>query len=303
MKKDNHMNNQQKTASALLLSTALLPLASMAEENWNTTINYQADYGSYDGSQLRDDHSSQGIGLQFNYLDQLELKLYGNKSEVSYNVTSENLEQDEYAARANYTIFSDSLSGRVGLGLYFHTVDNNDVTGQTDAVDIWASSISYSPWDQQYKVGLEYAQSDYSNLSEVHQLTTTVSFAFNDQYDWLNLRGYFISPQEEDMAELEDRQALEVTWQHWVQPDNWLGLDSVTLSAMGGERQFAVNSDIHLVMNLVDVEKQRYGAGLNWKTANGWQTSLGISYTEFENESINDSYNDQLVYISVGKRF
>jgi len=297
------MNYKQKYSLSLLLSTALLPLAAMAEDNWQTTVNYQADYGSYDGSQLRNDHLSQGIGLQFNYLDQLELKLYGNKGEVSYNVTSEDLEQDEYAARANYTLFSDSLSGRVGLGLYYHTVDNNDVTGQTDAVDIWAPSISYSPWDQRYKLGLEYALSDYSNLSEVHQLTTTFGFAFNDQYDWLSLRGYFISPQENEMAELEDRQALEVTWQHWVQPDNWLGLDSVTLSAMGGERQFAVNSDIHLVMNLVDVEKQRYGAGLNWKTANGWQTSLGLSYTEFENETINDSYNDQLVYISVGKRF
>ncbi len=78
-------------------------------------------------------------------------------------------------------------------------------TTYTDNIIAGYAEISFIDYTEKYYFDLGYAVSSYnydatdvSRDNDIQQFTPTVGMAFNEGYDWLQARGYFIQLQHGD---------------------------------------------------------------------------------------------------------
>ncbi len=280
----------------------LLSLPTYAEKNpWQITTNLTGAWGKYQDSAVRDDHSHLGAYLRLDYSDQFNFGGGYQRENISYHVGGD-LEQDKYFVFANKTFFSDLVGGTLDAGLSLYSI-SSDITSidVSDDVQVIAPRLRYMPWRKNYLLEVEYAASDYDFEQElvedfkVSQWAATVGVAFNHQRDWLQLKGYYIDP---DSGQYNNESSAELLWKHWLDPKNLLKLDSFYVSALVGDRQFLVDTASHVIFNLADVEVGAYAMGINWQQTDKGAVSIGLRYGQYDNEVLNNNYDDLLVYTS-----
>jgi len=286
----------------------LLTLASMlfasstvyAEEgSWDVKTDIQANYGSYSKSKLRNNISSSGVILSADYLDLGGFSLAANTTQIQYKAAP-SISQQSYFASLRSKVYLDALPGVLTLRLDGHLINNNDVTGNTDGVRVIVPQISFMDFDKSYYLDFGYARSTYKNQLNIDQFTPTVGFGFNEQADWLQLRGYLIRSSNALRSQgKKSTTAVDAKWTHWFAPDNWLALDQMSVGVLGGERIYAVDGDAAAVYNLADIQRGSASLALQWKLSETMRWMIVAGQENYIDQTINNSYNSRFVYTNV----
>ncbi len=288
--------------SFVLLSSLSQPV--MAGEEWDVKLDVQASTGDYSGSTQRNDVNSIGAFVSAEYLDKVGFTLGYSNTKIDFKSNIKDIDQDVFYASARTYLTPDKVSGKFTLRLDLYKVDNNDATKSTDEGRIIAPQISFIPTSKNWYVDLGYTHSNYAGSLSLDQWTPTVGFAFNNKYDWLQLRGYFIDSSNSARTQGEgSTQALEAKLTHYFKPGAALGVDRFYATALVGERIFAVDSDAASVYNLADIQKGSLSLGAAWDLNDSWDVLFIAGVERYDNQSINDEYDNRYAYFNISKKW
>ena len=312
-----------------------------ASDTWSFEVIPQLWYGSYQDSLTRDSIFSYGFYTSAQYLERSGFTFGYNRSSVAgkagtADVVGADVEETAIYLSGQYTFFTDALPGKISVRLDGYSLkDENTVTettilpgggmGGNDRV-ITASTtytdniaagfvqISFTDPAEKYYLDIGYAISSYDYDSadvardnEVQQITPTAGLAFNAQHDWLQARAYIIRLQHGDNTNNQkNSDALEIQWTHWFDQPAPLGLDSVGLGALIGERISAVDPDAGEIYSLSDRQNNSVSLVMNWQPSEQLGISTVVGYDEYTdflvNESetlIDDNYSIIYAYVNV----
>lgn len=331
MKKGRFPHN--RLVSGRILSSAAFCLAASAAaqstDPWEMRGTAQTVYASYNDAELRDRLFGAGFLFGGDYLDKGGFTVGYNYTEVegkgSGNGSFDTLEENAAYLSGKVHSYLDRLTGRLTwrLDTYFISDDssgngdNGQGKGNTGAgdnvvadADIGVANpiISFLKNDKTLGLDLGYAYSTYDydggNEFKAHQLTPTIGFAAGGSANWIQLRGYFITLSDDDLNDGNtDTVAVEAKWTHWFGPGAPLGLYSMGINLMGGERFLAVDSDAAVVYTLAD--EQQGAAGLNGVWKMGEQTSLMLQggYEQYENRVLQNDYDSIYIYLNLSHKW
>jgi hypothetical protein len=295
-----------KRIFAVVLATAAIgaaPQAVAEDGDWQVKTDLQALYGPYQGSEERDTLANAGVFLHADYLEQGGISLGYNRTTVGFKDSSADIDQDQFYASVRYSLTPDWARGRIGLRIDGHRIDNNDDVNGTGDLGIVAPQLSYLNLDKTFYADMGYARSSYgdalpsgSDLT-VDQLTPTLGFGFNEARDWIQVRAYLIDFSRPGRAQgKSDTAAVEAKWTHWFDGRGMLGLDNVVVTALGGERLYAVDPDSAVVFNVADVQKASGSLAGQWRIDDRNQLMLQLGYETYTNEAIADDYGSPYLY-------
>lgn len=319
----NTMTRLRLMLLALLLGSSPVVLA----DDWYWQADAQLLLQDYQGAQRLDNLSGLGLSLGGDYLERGGFKLGYNVHQKNFIVVASDdpreLDENIFYLSGHGNFYPATLPGRLGLRLdaydgsdaYHSRVSAGGGMGggsrqQTTTDSFWVLSplVSYLNFAKTFYLDLGYAYSRYhaddgvtDDLS-VQQWTPTLGLGFNRAYDWLQLRGYFISPSNSNrLTTAESTQALEFKWSHWFGIDAPLGLHTLTLTVLTGERRYAVDSDTFALGNVPDLQKGALALALSWKLSEGTNLVLAGSYSRYQDTSHDDDYNSALLFASVSQ--
>jgi len=285
----------------------------------------QALAGSYNDADLRDSLYSGGFFLGGDYLEKGGFTAGYSYTEVdgkgSGAGTFDTLEENTFYLSGKLHSYPDSLPGRLTWRLdgYFIKDDSSGrgnnagqdgtVYAGADAdIDVLNPIIAYLNHEKSLGLDLGYAFSNYDydggDEFQAHQITPTVGFALGGPSNWLQLRGYYIHLSEDDINDgNSDTTAVEARFTHWLAPGAPLGLHSVGLNVVAGDRFLAVDSNAAVVYTLAD--EQQGAVALNSVFSLSQQTSvmLQVGYEKYENHALNNDYDSAYLYLNLSHQW
>lgn len=280
----------------VLISLPLLASIAWAGDEWSNTFGIQATHGNYAASSTRKTLTNEGAIFSTDYLDRWGATLGINHTRIGNQDGSPNLGQDAVFASGRYTFTPDRLPGQLLARMDIHTVDNNDTTRNSDSVTAFAPQIGFLSFDKRHYVDLGHAKSTYKNDLSVSQWTPTVGFGFNDGSDWLQFRGWFITPSNSNRAQGKDStRALETKWTHWLTP-NLLGIDNIKFTVIGGERIYSVDGEAGSIANLADIHRGGANLGAEWRVGRSANVQAIVGQDRFTNASTTIANDYRLNY-------
>lgn len=325
MKKTQRPHTRLVTACAVF--NAALGLAAAAEaqstDPWEMRATAQTVYGSYNDADLRDSLFGAGIFLGGDYLEKGGFTVGYTYTEVdgtgSGTGSFDTLEENAAYLSGKLHSYPDSLPGKLTwrLDTYFITDDSsgngnngqgNDGDGNNAGLDadigVANPIVSFLNNDKALGLDLGYAYSNYDydggNEFQAHQVTPTIGFALGGPANWIQLRGYFINLSDDDLNDGNtDTVAVEAKWTHWFGPGALLGLYSMGINLMGGERFLAVDPDAAVVYTLADEQQGAVGLNGVWKLGENTSLMLQGGYEQYENRVINNDYDSTYIYLNL----
>jgi len=288
-------------AACFISAMIFIPSLSSAGENWSVKTDIQGLYSNYSGSQQRKSLSNSGVIISADYLDKGGFSIAANYSKLALN-TGNNITQQGYFANARYNLYFDALPGPLTVQINGHFINNNDVSRNTDNVNVIAPQVSFLNYAKTFYLDVGYARSTYQNNLTVDQFTPTLGFAFNQKNDWFQMRGFFIKPSNPLRAQNKNStSAADIKWSHWFAPGAWHRIEKMQLGALVGERIYAVDNDAAAVYNLSDIQRGSVSLALQWRLSESTKLMLMGGNERYLNNVINDSYNNRFAYIDLSK--
>jgi hypothetical protein len=292
-----------KKITRLVAIGFLAYLSNTYADDWRYSLTPQASYGSYGNSSLRKGLYGTGFFATADYQDQGGLTVGYNYTEVSYTQQS-NIAQHGLFASTRWHFTPDALPGRLTLRLDGHYLTNNDPTHGSSDVAVFAPQLAFINPQKDTYFDVGYARSFYGNERgsteklAVNQWTATVGMGFNDNYDWLQFRGYVIDTTNKNRSQGKGETfAGNVKATHYFQP-NAFYLHSVYVDGLFGERIFAVDNDAAAVFNLADVQKGAVAIGGKWQFTPSLTALVVGGYEQYKNQTLNDNYSNLYVYLN-----
>ena len=311
--------------SAFLLLTNI---CQAVEENWQTKIIPQLYFQNYNGSIARKNTTNTGITLISDYLDSDKIRAgyYNtitnlfNQAEVSENMLYLSGQHNMFLdiAPGNLTFRLDAYLGKSTLKYNISTPPGNiggggmgnsgkQISGATaivtETVNMTAvqPQLGYSNYAKTFYADIGYAYSKYkgSSITEVKQLTPTIAFGWNDSYDWLQFRAYFIDVNDTTSTYNKNKfESIEVKYTYWLRDSNIKKIENIRFSILTGERVLAVDSDASVVYSNADMQKGSVEASVLWTLSKSSKLLTSINYSRYNNQSLADNYNSLLFYLN-----
>jgi hypothetical protein len=319
----------------LILSAIFWTADVNAEDSWYIKTDFQFLYTAYQDSTLKEGLIGGGPIINISYLEQASITLSYSVTKVSfknpaiienYNTTDssgnaitlqnyelgqEDIEQNSIFLSTSYNIYTDKL-GKFITRFDFHSINNDDASGSSDGVIVYAPQLSFLPYSGKYYIDLGLAHSTYpysgsstynSDLT-LTQLTPTLGYEFNAD-NWIQIRAYLISSSDNARSQgKSDFASIEPKWTHWY-GKNILGIDNSQLSALIGERLFAVDPDAGAVYNTPDMQTGSISLGMQWKLneSNTLQFNTGLDryHAKNNNVSIDEDFTGVFLYFDLSK--
>ena len=293
----------------VLLLGILSSQSVFAGDIWYVSATASVMPGNYSGSKQRNSLLSSSIILNADYLDAFSFSVAYNNFKINFkpvNGVSSDINQDQFAGRMQYHFFSDLFKGRLTAQLVAYDISNDDITKLTDDVSVISPGFFYRNINKTLSVGIEYVRSKYSSNNHLvmTQWTPSFGFGFNNKADWLGFKAFLIDSSDRRLSQGEDAmKSLDIKWTHWLAPDALLNINHFFISVLAGQRIFAVDNDAFSVYNLADVQKGSLLAGVTWKLKYDIDITSLMGLDRYENKSINDSYNQQYLYLGLTKHW
>lgn len=298
------MKSFKSFLASSVLAMSFLAQPAIAAEEWDIKLDVQASKGDYSGSTQRNDVNSLGAFVSAEYLDKAGFTFGYNRTKIDFKSNIKDIDQDVFYASARTYITPDKIPGKFTVRLDLYKVDNNDPTQNTDEGRIFSPQVSYISFDKNWYLDLGYTHSNYSGSLSLDQWTPTVAFAFNNKNDWLQVRGYFIDSSNSARTQGEgSTDAVEVKLTHYFAPGAALGVDRFYVTALVGERMFAVDPDAASVYNLADIQKGSLSVGAAWDLNDSWDLLFIAGAERYDNQSINDEYDSRYAYFNISKKW
>jgi hypothetical protein len=281
--------------------------AQTAEGPWFLQTDLQALAIGYDGATERDYLRTAGLFLKADYYERGGFTLGYNGSTLTAIDGSPDTEQDALFLSGRYSLTPDALNGRLTLRLDSHSISLSDASGQRDDVQVLAPQVSYLNWARTFYADIGWARSNHDDPQstdfEVEQLTPTLGFGFNEQRDWIQLRGYLTRVAARQLQGRERNSALELKWTHWLAESAFLGLDNVRWSVLGGERLFPVDPDAGAVYNLAELQTGAWTLGGEWTLGARNRVLLLFGGERYRTESGGDDYDSAVFYLNFSRQW
>lgn len=300
-----------QTTSRVLAASVFLALvapALQAQDSgspWSIRGDFQGLLSGNSGTTQRDALQNFGFFVRADYLERGSITAGFNDTTLGFEGEVQDIEQDNLFLSGRWHTTPDWAPGQITFRLDGHAISNNDVTGETDDVTVIAPQLSFLNYQQTFYMDLGFSVSSYGDslltpqTLEVNQLTPTLGFGFNEQRDWLQLRAYLIDlPNPQRAQNNEDTAALEIKWTHWTMAGGLLGLDNFRMSAILGERIFAVDPDAGSTYNLADLQTGGASIGGEWALNERNRILLMLGFEQYENQTINEDYRNTFMYLN-----
>ncbi|VAW61399.1 hypothetical protein MNBD_GAMMA09-754 [hydrothermal vent metagenome] len=302
------MKTLKNTLTTGIIIAGLSNTLAQAGEDWFVSTTASIAPGSYSDSELRDSSLSGTLLLNADYLDSFSFAIAYNKYNIIFNKvnnTESEVNQDAISGRLQFHFFNDTLGGKITTQLVVHEISNNDPTTLTDDVSVIAAKLAYLTFDKGFYIDIEYAESSYPNNNDlsVTQWTPSLGFSFNNDSDWLSAKGYFIKPDNLNLAPNEAFSAYDFRWTHWLNSGATTGLNNFFLDVLVGERIYAVDNDALSVYNLADFQTGSFSIGATWKFTQDTELSTIYGIEGYENRTINNQYSQQYFYLGLTTRW
>jgi hypothetical protein len=312
--------------STIFFSLAL-PIVTIhsarAAGNWTLGVTPQLLMTQYSGSEERDTMTAYGLFAKADYLDKGGLTLGYNFTSVNGKSQNPDIDEDAWYLSGRLIRYSDLLAGKLGLRL-----DGYDITDKykisiatpavivrrrrpipagtttatfTDNVSVVYAQLDYTNYGDRFYADIAYAASDYNydadaelRDNKVQQFTTTASMAFNNRYDLLQTRFYFIHLDHGDNTDgSTSSSAVEFKWLRWYKPNALLNINSSMVKLVTGKRLYPVDPDAAATYSISDVQTSSAAAGLDWKLGEQSKFFLLAGYDQYERPAFNGEPSDK----------
>ena len=295
------MNKTIKIIAALT-ALSIIPPSVIANDKWKNTVSLSALTGFYYQSYIRDRYAGGGISFSGDYLDQGGFTVKASSSTIQYNHGYDDIDQSNLFLSGRYNFFPDSLNGKIATRTDIYYLDNNDATGNSDKVSAIAPQFTYIPYSKDFSIGLGVAYTKYQNDLSVTQVTPNAGFAFNNKMGWLNIGGYFITPDNPARAmNIDSTEAATVSVTHWLAKDNYLPINFLTASLMVGERIYAVDNEAASIYNVLDIQEGTVSAGCSWDLGSEFSLLSIVGHEKFRDINIDDEYSSNFLFLKLSK--
>lgn len=291
-------------------------------EHWSPKVLLQTDLGRYTDSMVRDSIASSGFILSFDKLGSTEYSFgYQYTTVKTQDNNPDNLdsiEEHRFYLSGKQKIYIDSLPGVTTIRLDGYSAQSKNTvfgtgpaskphftTTLTDQLTVINPVISFKNFSQTRFYELGYALSSYRYPdraladTKVHQFSPAFGFTLGTQYDWIQLRGYFIElDADTGTMDQQNKQALELKWTHWLEPNAPFNLNQLGFQIMTGEYLFAVDPDAAELYNLADTQTQMLAIFGQWRMGDQTAVLAHFSWREFEIAAHSHRYNSSSFYIN-----
>lgn len=322
----------------IVLVVSLYPLYIVAAENndWRKSGIVQSYLQSYSGDTTRTLDFNAGAYLNMDYLDSGGVSLGYNYTFADFDNDADLTEHLFYGSGRHH-VYMDTLPGKMTLRFdaYFgedtlrYNINNppDPISGghmggggmsggsggggssfaseSTDIV-VYQPILAYSNFAKTFYVDIGYAHSEYSGTSDidVDQLSPTAGFGWNESYDWLQIRGYFIELNHSVPAVDDDQfESIEIKYTHWFPDSNGTATEFWRLSGVFGERLLAVDPDAAVVYSISDKQTASLSASIQWKLSTTNRLLMLLNYNQYENISVNNDYDSILLYLNLQQQW
>ena len=312
---------------SVLFSIAVLLLAFNVnaqdiDNSWNSTSTVQAYWQTYEETDTRENAFNVGLYLLGDYLESDTIGFGYNYTLVTLNNNADITEHLFYFT-GRHAWFMDAFPGKLtlrldayrgegvlayrtnnpptGMGKKF-TSGGSNTTRETTTISVIQPIISYINYNKTFYLDLGYANSSYDQNPDanVSQLTPTLGFGWSQGYNWLQLRGYFISVDDTNGIWEDDTfQSLETMYTHWFAGTHVPQIDFMRLSVLSGKRVLTVDPDAASVHSTADEQIAGVAASIQWKLTKTMRLMAFVSANQYKNDFIADEYDSQLVYLNL----
>jgi hypothetical protein len=288
---------KQHCINYLLLSLFLFIPNTYAESGWKYRLDIQGEGGGYRNSLFRNYIAGGGVYVHADH-ERGGIILGYNRMRIDFKLGIGDIFQEEYFASGQLHFKPPLLGGVFTTRFDFYRINNNDAGNYTDDVIILAPQLSWMNQSKSFYLDIGYARSIYRRNLDVDQLTPTIGFAFNDGYDWIQLRTYLIKSSNVLRSQGKaETVALDVKWTHYFGQNKPLGLlEYIRLGILAGERVFAVDGDAIDVFNLSNTQKGTVSLITKWALTKKQKILLGAGLSRYKNGFVNDTYILPIVY-------
>jgi hypothetical protein len=266
---------------------------------WYFNTSASATKGAYSGSLTRDQLSEAGISISGDYLEAGGVTLGLGKTLISMK-NSPRTDQNNLLLSGRLHYWLDTLPGKLTVRADGYRINNNDVSGNTGGVSVFAPQVSWLSNDAGLYADLGYAGSRYQNQLNASQYTPTIGMGFNHGADWLQLRAYLIrglNPAR--AANKTGSSSLDTQWTHFFVAKSGLLPSSVSFDVSAGESIYAVDMDAQSVANLADIKKGSASLSAAWKMTKRSKFFLLAGQSRFQNVTLANNYKLNVAYASV----
>jgi len=261
----------------------------------------------YQDSTKRDNLATTGIFFTADYFGKTELKIGYSELQVNFIPGSGllNIKENNAMLGGKYHLHSDN--GRFTLQIDAYSIE--DESNFIDKITIIYPTLSYLTNSRTFYIDVGYSESRYrADISSIEdlditQITASLGLSFNEQYDWVQVKAYYITPtQSNRLLDNEKKSSLEFKWIHWYS-SNMFYIEKTIISLFGGERLYGVDSDTNSVFNLADTQTKSASISVQWKFGSFMRLMMSGGTTEYEDESINEIYTSKYAYLNVSTQW
>ena len=279
--------------------------AQNGDSPWFKRTDVQGLLGAYEDSTARDRLQNYGVFLRADYLERGGFTVGVNRTVLKGEGGIDDINQSALFLSGRWNLTPDWASGQLTLRLDAHAISNDDATGNTDDIAVVAPQVSYLNFARTFYADIGFSRSSYGDSLtspqklDVDQVTPTLGFGFNEQRDWLQLRGYFISPSAPQRAQNEDdTAALEIKWTHWPGSPSLLNVDNYRIAVLAGERIYTVDHDAGTIFNLVDLQTGGVSIGAEWLVGQQNRILLIAGVEQYEDRLLSEEYEHGFLYLN-----
>lgn len=317
---------------SLILIILVISLTTYAEALWQFDHIFQTNIQNYNGTDDRKNAKNIGYMISADYLDSASLSLGIDHTSVNLSSNAD-VNEELFFISGEYHLYPDSLPGK--LTLRFDTYSGKDtleyslssppsttpgpgpgpgfgktktsraaadVVTETIDIDSYYLHSAFINYKKTYYTDIGYAYSIYSATSDtiVHQITPSVGLGWNNSYDWLLWRAYFIKLNEDTPAYgKEQLESLEIKYSHWLPDEPESSIELIELTFMSGERVLAVDPYTTTIYSITDMQKTSLSGGIQWKLSKNTKSMAVIQYDQYRNITLSDNYESFLFYINL----
>jgi len=277
--------------------TATLVVSVIRTATASDRVYYTVTPGSYSGvydeSQYRNSTKGTSINIQGNVINQWGFSVGFEHSQILYNFGIPAYEQDAIYLSGYLSNAPERTFGTYTTRLDYNCVIDRTSNDYADDACVIAPQISYLRYDNSLYFDLGYAISDYGTGTlvteplRIEQWTPTLGFSLNQHAThWMRLRGYLIhSNNLARSQQINQTNALEIKYFYYPLSHFRIIPTYIDVSAMAGERMYAVDRDTSSISNLSDLENNAQSLGAQWHLSKSFSVVISASRTRFYNST------------------
>lgn len=285
---------------------------AIAEEDlWSFHHTVQTHWQDYNGTASRSSAVNAGYFISADYLDTANLSFGYNSTFVNLGRDSSVTENTFYLSGL-YHSYPDWLPGKLSLRFDVYSASellkyrdtNPPKFWQRQTTDIVVShpQLSFINYQKTFSADIGYAFSEYNSTidTQATQLTPGIGFGWNDSFDWLRLRAFYInlSGDTSAFADVEFK-SLEAKYTHWYADDINSNREFIRFTMLFGERALAVDADAAAIYSILAKQRQSISGSVQWKLSKNLKALALIQYDQYHDAIQVDDYDSVLFYINI----